>query len=45
MKKGVQRQSVFTLTFHNKGSPNGLLKGYYFKEAPLATASLMFPTK
>jgi len=45
MKKEGQRQSIITLTFHKKGSANRLLKGYYFKEAPLATASLMFPTK
>ena len=45
MKKGGQRQSYWALTFHKKGSANRLLKDYYFKEAPLATASLMFPTR
>jgi hypothetical protein len=45
MKKGGQRQSEGTLTFHKKSCASNLLKGYYFKEAPLATASLMFPTK
>jgi len=45
MKKRGQRQSLKTLTFHNSTQSTKLVLEIYFKEAPLATASLMFPTK
>jgi hypothetical protein len=46
MKKKDQRQSLKTLTFHNnpKDRIHDLL-WIYFNDAPLARASLMFPTK
>jgi len=45
MKKKDQRQSSRTLTFHTLTRGVNPLLRVYFKEAPLATASLMFPTK